>query len=71
MKCPSRSASVEDRLGMNPETQRKFYSEEMLAVATVEVGPHPLHLAMQFMFDECRLDHVDRNFLIPFGSTGQ
>jgi len=71
MKCPSRSASAEDRLGMNPETQRKLYDEGMLAVAIVEVGPHPLHLAMRFMFDECQSSHVDRKFLIPFGSVGQ
>jgi len=37
MKCSSRSASAKDRLGMDPETQRKLYDEEMLAVATVEV----------------------------------
>jgi len=37
MKCPSRSTSLQDCLGMNPETQRKLYDEEMLVVASFEV----------------------------------
>jgi len=37
LKCPSRSASEQDCLGINLETQRKIYDEEMLAVAPVEV----------------------------------
>jgi len=37
MKFPSRSTSLQDRLGMNPKTQRKLYDEEMLVVASVEV----------------------------------
>jgi hypothetical protein len=54
MKCASRSAFAQDRLGMNPETQRKLYDDEMLLVATVEVWcHHSFHLAIQSMFGDC------------------
>ncbi len=37
LKCRPRSSSPQDRLGMNPETQRKLYNEPMSARMNREV----------------------------------